>query len=68
MAVSNRSNASLTLIGIKLTTVMGLTWILELAANWKQTNFLRYPSTVLNSLQGTEAWHSEKGVAEGLTL
>ena len=58
MAVSNRSNASLTLIGIKLTTVMGLTWILELAANWKQTNFLRYPSTVLNSLQGTEAWHS----------
>ena len=55
MAVSNRSNESLTLIGIKLTTVMGLTWILELAANWKQTNFLHYPSTVLNSLQGIEA-------------
>lgn len=32
---------------------MGLTWILGLAANWKQTEFLHYPSTVLNCMQGT---------------
>ena len=50
--VSNSSQASLTLISIKLTTVMGLTWILGLLANWHQTSFLQYPSTVLNSMQG----------------
>lgn len=31
---------------------MGLTWILGLLVNWNQTAFLRYPSAVLNSLQG----------------
>ncbi|PFX13285.1 G-protein coupled receptor Mth2 [Stylophora pistillata] len=51
-AATNSSKASLTLICIKLTTVMGLTWILELATNLKQTEFLQYPSAVLNSLQG----------------
>ncbi|KAL9970849.1 hypothetical protein ACROYT_G023300 [Oculina patagonica] len=52
LATNNNSRASLTLICIKLTTVMGLTWILGLIANWKQTAFLQYPSTVLNSMQG----------------
>ena len=53
LTASNRSRTSVTLICIKLTTVMGLTWILGLLANWKQTAFLQYPSTVLNSMQGT---------------
>ncbi|PFX22077.1 Latrophilin-2 [Stylophora pistillata] len=49
---ANNSKASLTLICIKLTTVMGLTWVLGLVANWKQTEFLHYPSTLMNSMQG----------------
>ncbi|XP_022796253.1 adhesion G-protein coupled receptor G2-like, partial [Stylophora pistillata] len=49
---ANNSKASLILICIKLTTVMGLTWVLGLAANWKQTEFLHYPSTLMNSMQG----------------
>ncbi|PFX22079.1 Transposon Ty3-I Gag-Pol polyprotein [Stylophora pistillata] len=48
---ANNSKASLILICIKLTTVMGLTWVLGLAANWKQTEFLHYPSTLMNSMQ-----------------
>ena len=51
-ATNNSSQASLTRICIRLTTVMGLTWILGLLANWNQTAFLHYPSTVLNSMQG----------------
>ncbi|KAL9970850.1 hypothetical protein ACROYT_G023301 [Oculina patagonica] len=50
-AANNSSRPSLTLICIKLTTVMGLTWILELIANWNHTAFLQYPSAVLNSMQ-----------------
>ncbi|PFX13284.1 Uncharacterized protein K02A2.6, partial [Stylophora pistillata] len=49
---ANSSKASLILICIKLTTVMGLTWVLGLVANWKQTEFLHYPSTLMNSMQG----------------
>ena len=56
LTASNRSRTSVTLICIKLTTVMGLTWILGLLANWNQTAFLQYPSTVLNSMQGT-CWY-----------
>ena len=52
LATNNSSQASLILICIKLSTVMGLTWILGLLANWNQTAFLEYPSTVLNSMQG----------------
>lgn len=52
MAANNTSRVPLLLISIKLTAVMGLTWILTLLANWKQTAFLEYPSTVLNSMQG----------------
>ena len=52
LATKNSSQASLILICIKLTTVMGLTWTLGLLANWNQTAFLEYPSTVLNSMQG----------------
>ena len=55
LAASNSSKASLTFICIKLTTVMGLTWILQLAANWRHTEFLQYPSAVLNSMQGKRA-------------
>ncbi|KAL9970852.1 hypothetical protein ACROYT_G023303 [Oculina patagonica] len=51
-ATNNISRVPLTLICIKLTTVMGLTWILGLIANWKHTAFLQYPSAVLNSMQG----------------
>jgi len=50
LAVANTRRVPLLLICIKLTTVMGLTWILALIANWQQ--FLEYPSTVLSSLQG----------------
>ena len=49
---SSRSRVPLLLICFKLTAIMGLTWILTLVANWEQASFLRYPATVLNSLQG----------------
>ncbi|KAL9970846.1 hypothetical protein ACROYT_G023297 [Oculina patagonica] len=52
LAATKSSQTSLTFICIKLTTVMGLTWILGLITNWKQAAFLQYPSTVLNSMQG----------------
>lgn len=52
LATKNNPQASMILICIKLTTVTGLTWILGLLANWNQTAFLEYPSTVLNSMQG----------------
>ena len=52
LVAPNSSRGSLTLICIKLTTIMGLTRILVLAANWKQTGFLHYPTTVLNCLKG----------------
>ncbi|KAL9970848.1 hypothetical protein ACROYT_G023299 [Oculina patagonica] len=52
LATTKSSQTSLILICIKLTTVMGLTWILGLIANWKQAAFLHYPSAVLNSMQG----------------
>ena len=52
LAATNTSRVPLLLICIKLTTVMGLTWILTLIANWQHAAFLQYPATVINSMQG----------------
>ena len=52
LAAANSPRVSLVVISIKLTSVMGLTWILALITNWQQFAFLQFPSTVLNSLQG----------------
>ncbi|XP_068690966.1 uncharacterized protein [Montipora foliosa] len=49
---NSHSRVPLLLVCIKLTTVMGLTWILIMIANWKQASFFHYPATVLNSMQG----------------
>ena len=40
---------------------MGLTLILQLAAKWRHTEFLQYPSAVLNSMQGKRAGSSYMG-------
>ncbi|XP_067051036.1 uncharacterized protein [Acropora muricata] len=40
------------LICVKMASVMGVTWILGIAANVHALSFLWYPYTVLNSLQG----------------
>ena len=52
LAAANSPRVSLVVISIKLTSVMGLTWILALITNWQQFAFLQFPSTILNSLQG----------------
>ena len=52
LAATNSPRVSLVVISIKLTSVMGLTWILALITNWQQFAFLQFPSTILNSLQG----------------
>ena len=52
LAAANSPSVSLVVISIKLTSVMGLTWILALITNWQQSAFLQFPSTILNSLQG----------------
>ncbi|CAH3190410.1 unnamed protein product, partial [Porites evermanni] len=52
-AASTSSRVSLPIICIKLTVIMGLSWILELiASSWQKAEFLKYPSTLLNSMQG----------------
>ena len=40
------------LICVKMASVMGVTWILGIAANVHALSFLWYPHAVLNSLQG----------------
>jgi len=52
LAAANTCQVSLILICIKLTTVMGLTWILTLIAKWQHAAFLQYPATIINSMQG----------------
>ena len=42
----------MTLISIKMVSVMGVTWLLGVAANFKVLWFMWYPFVVLNSLQG----------------
>ena len=49
---NQRPGSSMTLISIKMVSVMGVTWLLGVAANVKALWFLWYPFVVLNSLQG----------------
>ena len=49
---NQRHRTSLTLICVKMASVMGVTWILGIAANVHALSFLWYPYVVLNSLQG----------------
>ena len=49
---NQRHSTSLTLICVKMASVMGVTWILGIAANVHALSFLWYPYVVLNSLQG----------------
>ena len=48
-----RHGTSVALICVKMASVMGVSWILGIAANLKALSFLWYPYVVLNSLQGT---------------
>ena len=52
--VTNQHHStSVALIGVKMASAMGVTWILGIAANLRVLSFLWYPYVVLNSLQGT---------------
>ena len=52
--MTNRQHySSVALICVKMASVMGVTWILGIAANLKALSFLWYLYVVLNSLQGT---------------
>ncbi|KAL9971193.1 hypothetical protein ACROYT_G023689 [Oculina patagonica] len=51
--VTNQNHGtSVAVICVKMASVMGVTWILGIAANLKALSFLWYPYVVLNSLQG----------------
>lgn len=47
-----QQSSNVALICVKMASVMGVTWILGIAANLKALSFLWYPYVVLNSLQG----------------
>ena len=49
---NQRHSTSVTLVCVKMASVMGVTWILGIAANVHALSFLWYPYVVLNSLQG----------------
>ncbi|XP_078373665.1 uncharacterized protein LOC144657232 isoform X1 [Oculina patagonica] len=49
---NQRQSTNIALICVKMASVMGVTWILGIAANVKALSFLWYPFVVLNSLQG----------------
>ena len=49
---SQQHSTGAALICVKMASVMGVTWILGIAANVHALSFLWYPYTVLNSLQG----------------
>ncbi|KAL9971188.1 hypothetical protein ACROYT_G023681 [Oculina patagonica] len=49
---SRQNGPSVAVICFKMFSVMGVTWILGIAANLKALSFLWYPYVVLNSLQG----------------
>ncbi|XP_068700614.1 uncharacterized protein [Montipora foliosa] len=49
---NQRNSTEVALIGVKMASVMGVTWILGIAANVQTLSFLWYPYVVLNSLQG----------------
>ena len=50
MAASNQRN--LPIIVLKLTAVLGITWILGLVLAFYSTPYLEYPFVTLNSFQG----------------
>ena len=50
MAASNERN--LPIIVLKLTAIMGITWILGLVLAFYSTPYLEYPFVILNSFQG----------------
>lgn len=50
MAASNQRNLSI--IALKLTAIMGITWILGLVLAFYSTLYLEYPFVILNSFQG----------------
>ena len=47
-----QQSSNVALICVKMASVMGVTWILGIAANLQALSFLWYPYAVLNSLQG----------------
>ncbi|KAJ7348759.1 hypothetical protein OS493_039235, partial [Desmophyllum pertusum] len=49
---NQRHNTSVAVICVKMASVMGVTWILGIAANVQALSFLWYPYVVLSSLQG----------------
>ncbi|XP_068753649.1 uncharacterized protein [Montipora capricornis] len=49
---NQRHSTGVALICVKMASVMGVTWILGIAANVQALSFLWYPYVVLNSLQG----------------
>jgi len=49
---NHRQGGNVALICVKMASVMGVTWILGIAANLKALSFLWYPYVALNSLQG----------------
>ena len=49
---NHRQGGNAAIICVKMTSVMGVTWILGIAANLKALSFLWYPYVILNSLQG----------------
>ncbi|XP_068753214.1 latrophilin receptor-like protein A [Montipora capricornis] len=49
---NQRNSTEVALICVKIASVMGVTWILGIAANVQALSLLWYPFVVLNSLQG----------------
>ena len=49
---NQQHSTGVALICVKMASVMGVTWILGIAANVHALSFLWYPYVVLNSLQG----------------
>ena len=49
---NHRQGGNAAIICVKMASVMGVTWILGIAANLKALSFLWYPYVILNSLQG----------------
>jgi len=49
---NQRQGGNVAVICVKMASVMGVTWILGIAANLQPLSFLWYPYVVLNSLQG----------------
>ena len=50
--VPTRNQPNLRIILLKMTIVMGITWILGFALDFHPTPYLEYPFTIINSCQG----------------